>query len=162
MSDLSPRTECTKDEQPAEGWWLALKKAAARLSDWFVVQSLSVRVMVLALAAIIPASGLYSAAMWRKQAQVAEAVRQMAGQSGPDRLWSLNETLPVVFGTGSLIGFLERHPVERITVIYRPLLWNVSERFVLVESEGRQHAYYPSDMETQIFADRAVTAPWGG
>jgi len=162
MSDLSSRTECTKDEQPAEGWWLALKKAAARFSDWFVVQSLSVRLLVVALAVLIPASGLYSAAMWRKQAQVAEAVRQMAGQTGPDRLWSLNETLPVVFGTGSLLGFLERHPVDRITVIYRPLLWNVSERFVLVESEGRQHAYYPSDMETQIFSARAVAAAWGG
>jgi len=60
------------------------------------------------------------------------------------------------------LEFLERHPIERITVIYRPFLWNVSERFVLVASEGRQHAFYPSDMETQIFSQRAVTAPWGG
>lgn len=162
MSDLSSRTECSKDEQPAEGWWLALKKAASRLSDWFVVQGPAVRLLVIALAVLIPASGSYSLVMWRKQAQVAEEVRQMAGQTGADRLWSLNESLPVVFGTGSLLGFIERHPVDRITVIYRPLLWNVSERFVLVESEGRQHAYYPSDMETKIFSDRAVTAPWGG
>ena len=162
MSDLSSRPECSKDEQPAEGWWPALKKAASRVSDWFVVQGLSVRVLVLALAVLIPATGFYSLAVWRKQTQVAQEVQQMAGQTGVDRLWSLNESLPVVFGTGSLLGFLERHPVERITVIYRPLLWNVSERFVLVESEGRQHAYYPSDMETQIFSDRAVTAAWGG
>ncbi len=162
MSDLSSRTECSKDEQPAEGWWLALKKAASRLSDWFVVQGPAVRLLVIALALLIPATGTYSLVMWRKQALVAEEVRQMAGQTGADRLWSLNDSLPVVFGTGSLLGFIERHPVDRITVIYRPLLWNVSERFVLVESEGRQHAYYPSDMETKIFSDRAVTAPWGG
>jgi cell division protease FtsH len=32
---------------------------------------------------------------------------------------------------------------------------------VLIESQGRQHAYYPSDMESKIFADKAVSAPWG-
>ncbi len=162
MSDLSSRNGCTKDEQPAPGGWRALKKAAARCADWFVVQSPPIRTLVVALAVLIPASGLYSVAMWHRQARVAQEVRQMAGQSGADRLWSLDDSLPVVFGSGSLIGFLERHPVARITVIYRPLLWNVSERFVLVESEGRHHAYYPSDMETQIFTDRAVTAAWGG
>lgn len=162
MADLSSRTESSKDEHPAEGWWLALKKAVSRLSDWFVVQGLAVRVLVIALVVLIPASGVYSLVMWRKQALVAQEVRQMAGQTGADRLWSLDERLPVVFGTGSLLGFLERERVDRITVIYRPLLWNVSERFVLVESGGRQHAYYPSDMETQIFSARAVTADWGG
>ena len=162
MSDLSSRPESSKDEQPTGGWWPALKKTVSRLSDWFVVQGPAVRLLVIALVVLIPASGTYSLLMWRKQALVAQEVRQMAGQTGADRLWSLDEKLPVVFGAGSLIGFLERHPVQRITVIYRPLLWNVSERFVLVESEGRQHAYYPSDLETKIFSDRAVTAPWGG
>jgi len=33
---------------------------------------------------------------------------------------------------------------------------------VLVESGGRQHAYYPSEMEMKIFGDKAATAPWGG
>jgi cell division protease FtsH len=162
MSDLSTHPESIEDDPPARGWWPALKKAVSRLSDWFVVQGPAVRVLVIALAVLIPASAAYSVVMWRKQALVAQEVRQMAGQTGADRLWSLNEQLPVVFGTGSLLGFLEREPVDRITVIYRPLLWNVSERFVLVESGGRQHAYYPSDMETQIFSDRAVTASWGG
>ena len=74
----------------------------------------------------------------------------------------LNDKLPVVFGTGSVLSFLATNPVERVTVIYRPLLWNVSERIILIEAQGRLHAYYPSDMETQIFADKAVTAPWGG
>ena len=68
----------------------------------------------------------------------------------------------MVFGTGSVLSFLEANPVDRITVIYKPLMWNVSERFVLIESQGKQYAYYPSDMETKIFADKAVTAPWGG
>jgi len=47
-------------------------------------------------------------------------------------------------------------------VIYKPLMWNVSERIVLIESGGKQYAYYPSDMETKIFADKAVHATWGG
>ena len=85
----------------------------------------------------------------------------MAGQSGADALWTLNEKLPVVFGTGSVLGFLESRPVERITVVYKPLMWNVSERILLIESQGRQYAYYPSDMETKIFSDKAVSAPWG-
>ena len=67
-----------------------------------------------------------------------------------------------MFGTGSVLGFLEANPVDRITVIYKPLMWNVSERIMLIESQGKQYAYYPSDMETKIFADKAVTAPWGG
>jgi cell division protease FtsH len=161
MSEPTPQTESRSDEAPATGRWPALKKALARLSDWFVVQAPSIRILVIALAVLIPASAGYSLVIWHKQARLAQEVSQMAGQNGAERLWSLNENLPVVFGTGSLLGFLERHPVERITVIYRPLLWNVSERFMLVESEGRQHAYYPSDLETKIFSDRAVTATWG-
>lgn len=82
MADLSSRTESSKDEHPAEGWWLALKKAVSRLSDWFVVQGLAVRVLVIALVVLIPASGVYSLVMWRKQALVAQEVRQMAGQTG--------------------------------------------------------------------------------
>lgn len=162
MSDPTPHTESRSDEVPAKGGWLALKKAVSRLSDWFVVQAPSIRILVIALGVLIPASAGYSLVMWHKQTRLAQEVSQMAGQSGAERLWSLNENLPVVFGSGSLLGFLERHPVDRITVIYRPLLWNVSERFVLVESEGRQHAYYPSDLETKIFSDRAVTAAWAG
>jgi cell division protease FtsH len=59
------------------------------------------------------------------------------------------------------VGFLEQNPVERITVIYKPLMWNVSERIVVIRSQGKQYAYYPSDLETKIFTDRAVNAPWG-
>jgi hypothetical protein len=77
-------------------------------------------------------------------------------------MWTLNDKLPVVFGTGSVLGFIESKPVDRITVIYKPLMWNVSERIILIESQGTQYAYYPSDMETKIFTDKAVQAAWGG
>jgi cell division protease FtsH len=60
------------------------------------------------------------------------------------------------------LSFLEANPVERVTVIYKPLTRNVSENILLIESQGKQYAYYPSDMETKIFVDKAVTAPWGG
>ena len=160
MSDLSK----PNDAAPvATGPWLAIKKATSRLQDWFVIQSLAVKLTVLAMAVLIPASGLYSFTLLRKQAAVAEQVKTMAvaGNAG-DGVWMLNDKLPVVFGTGSVLSFLATNPVERVTVIYRPLLWNVSERIILIEAQGRLHAYYPSDMETQIFADKAVTAPWGG
>lgn len=163
MTDLSAnnpsRPEFTEDEAPAGSVWLAIKRAAARLSDWFSVQSVPVQALVLALALAIPATGLYALVLWRKHVQVVEQVQHMEGRSGA--AWSLDDRLPVVFGSGSVLGFLESHPVDRITVVYQPLLWNVSERFVLVESGGRLHAFYPSDMETKIFADKAVTALWG-
>lgn len=165
MSDLS----ATKDsvERTDEGTatrspWLSLKKLAARVQDWFTIQSLALKVMVIAVAILIPVTATYSYVLWQRQAAVAQQVRAMAGASGADALWTLNEKLPVVFGTGSVLGFLESKPVDRITVIYKPLMWNVSERILLIESEGRQYAYYPSDMETKIFADKAVAAPWGG
>ena len=160
MSDLSKRS----DEAPASpGLWLAIKKAASRLQDWFVIQTVAVKLTVLVVAVLIPATGIYSYTLIQKQAAVAEQVKSMAvaGKAG-EGMWTLNDKLPVVFGTGSLLSFLEANPVERITVVYKPLLWNVSERIILVESQGKQHAYYPSDMETQIFTDKAVTAPWGG
>ena len=160
MSDLSKPS----DHAPAStGLWLAIRKAANRLQDWFVIQSPAVRLTVLAIAILIPATAIYSFTLIQKQAAVAEQVKTMAvaGKAG-EALWTLNDKLPVVFGAGSVLGFLENNPVERITVIYKPLMWNVSERIILIESQGKQHAYYPSDMETKIFADKAVTAPWGG
>ena len=88
--------------------------------------------------------------------------RRWPAQAGGEAPGRSTTKLPVVFGTGSVLSFLEANPVDRITVIYKPLMWNVSERIVLIESQGKQYAYYPSDMETKIFADKAVTAPWGG
>jgi cell division protease FtsH len=149
----------------ATGLWRAIKKAASRLQDWFVIQSVIVKLAALVIIVLIPTTGIYSFTLMQKQAAVAEQVKTMtmtvAGNAG-EGVWTLNEKLPVVFGTGSVLSFLETNPVERITVIYTPLMWNVSERIILIESQGKQYAYYPSDMETKIFADKAVTALWGG
>ena len=146
-----------------KGLSLAIRKAVGRLQDWFVIQPLTVKLTLLAIAILIPATAIYSVAFLQKQAALAEQVKTMAtaGKVG-EGVWALNDTLPVVFGTGSVLGFLETNPVDRITVVYEPLTWNVSERIILIESQGTQHAYYPSDMEASIFTDKAVTAPWGG
>lgn len=163
MSDLSvsstPAAGFGEDEQPNGGLWLSIKKAASRVSDWFVIQSNAVKLLVIAVALMIPATGIYSFVLWQKQAAVAEQVRAMAAADG---IAAFDDKQPVVFGSGSVLGFLQNNPVDRITVIYKPLMWNVSERFVLVSSGGKQYAYYPSDMETKIFADKAVSAPWSG
>jgi cell division protease FtsH len=160
MSDLSKPGDTTP---PAKGLWFAIKKAASRQQDWFAIQPLFVKLAMLAIVILIPATAVYSFTLMQKQAAVAAQVKTMtvAGQAG-EGLWTLNDKLPVVFGTGSLLSFLETNPIAHITVIYKPLLWNVSERFILIESQGKQYAYYPSDMETKIFTDKAVTAPWGG
>jgi cell division protease FtsH len=160
MSDVSN----SRNAAPAStGAWFAIRKAVSRLQDWFVIQPTGVKLAVLALAVLIPATGLYSFTLILKQAAVAEQVKSMVAAGKPgESIWALNDKLPVVFGTGSMLSFLESNAVERITVIYKPLTWSVSERVILIESQGTQHAYYPSDMESKIFADKAVTAPWGG
>jgi cell division protease FtsH len=137
---------------------LAIKKAASRLQDWFAIQPATVKLTVLAVALMIPVTGIYSFMLIQKQAAVAEQFKTM---TAGEEAWTLNDKLPVMFGAGSVLSFLETNPVERITVVYEPLLWNVSERIILVESQGKLHAYYPSDMEAKIFADKAVIAPWG-
>ncbi|HEX7810279.1 MAG TPA: AAA family ATPase [Burkholderiales bacterium] len=157
MPDLSK----SRNEAPAStGLWSSIRKGANRLQDWFVIQSMPVRLTVLAMAVLIPLSGLYSLMLVQKQAAVAEQVKGMSPPGEAD--WTFNAKLPVVFGTGSLLSFLETNPVDRVTVVYTPLTWSVSERIVLVESRGKHHAYYPSEMEAKIFADKAVTAPWSG
>jgi len=148
-SDAAPATTRLK---------LTIKKTASRLQDWFVIQPVAVKVMVLAVTLMIPATGIYAFMLIQKQAAVAEQVKTMAAG---EEAKALNDNLPVVFGTGSVLSFLETNPVERITVVYEPLQWNLSERIILVESQDKLHAYYPSDMEAKIFADKAVTAPWG-
>ena len=165
MSDLSstapsqaePRESVESPSSP----WSATKKAVARLQDWFTIQSTSLRVLVVVIAVLIPATAVYSWSVLQRQEKVAEQVKAMAVANG-DGVWSYNKKLPVVFGTGSVLSFLEENAVDRITVIYTPLSWNVSERYILIESKGKQYAYYPSDMETKIFTDKAVSAPWGG
>src|SRR5687767_825055 len=100
MSDLSvgssPTHEFAKDEQPNRALCLSIKKAASRFSDWFVIQSSAVKFLVIAVALMIPATGIYSAVPWQKQAAVAEQVRAMASADG---IAAFDESQPVVFGT---------------------------------------------------------------
>jgi len=161
MSDLSASPQPASDTAPGDdsrSLWLLVKKSAARLLDWFTVQSARVKFLVIAVAVLIPALAIYSTVLEQKRAVVAAELKAMNVTAAPA---PIKADLPVVFGTGSVLAFLETNPVDRITVIYKPMLWNLSERFVLIESQGRQYAYYPSDLETKIFSDKAVTAGWG-
>ena len=81
MSDLSPSSQPTPetgDAAPPSSPLQALKKAAARLQDWFVIQSTTVKVMLIAVALLIPVTGLYSALLMQRQAAVAEQVKSMS------------------------------------------------------------------------------------
>jgi cell division protease FtsH len=160
MSDLLKPS----DKPPAStDRWLAVKKNASRLQDWFVIQSIGVKLTVLFMAVLIPTTAIYSFSVIQKQAAVAEHVKSMTvAWKASDGGWALNDKLPVVIGAGSVLSFLETNPAKSITVIYKPLMWDVSERIILIESQGKQYAFYPSDLETKIFADKAITAPWGG
>ena len=165
MSDLSATSQTANDAAPAaeETLTLALraKKAWARVQDWFAIQPFAIKAFVIAAIMLIPLTATYSLAIVQKQAEIAEQVKIMGAEAMPDAAAAINPKLPIAFGTGSLIGFLDANPADRITVIYKPLLWNVSDRIVIVESQGKQYAYYPSDMETKIFTDRAVASKWG-
>ncbi|MDZ5459530.1 AAA family ATPase [Azohydromonas lata] len=154
MSDTS------KSNRRTDGAWVALKKSATRLQDWFAMQPLATKLGVVALALLIPATAIYSAMLLQRRAALADAVQSIPVAT-PGGAAALNERLPVVLGGGSLLGFLEAQPPEHVTVIYQPQLFSVRAGIVLVESQGRLHAYYPSDIETRIFAEKAVTAPWG-
>ena len=59
-----------------------MRKAGARLSDWFVIQSFAVKAMVIAAAVLIPATGLYSYMVLQRQAVVAEQVKTMSRRKG--------------------------------------------------------------------------------
>ncbi|GLH67518.1 AAA family ATPase [Geothrix edaphica] len=149
--------------QGATDLWSAVKKTAGRLMAWLDIQPPAVLFTLLAAVVLIPAAGVYSFSLIQKRTAPAGPVEALAvdGQAGGGA-WSLNDQLPVVMGPGSLLSFLETNPVERVNVIYKPLTWDVSERMVLVESQGKYHAYYPSDMEARIFTGKAVTAAWAG
>ncbi|MEJ6023344.1 AAA family ATPase [Ramlibacter sp. PS4R-6] len=165
MSDLSanPQPGPEAPNAPAtRSFWLRAKKAAARVQDWFAIQPFAIKAFVIAAMVLIPVTTTYSFALLQKQAEIAEQVKIMGAGEMPDAAAAINARLPIVFGTGSLVGFLEQNPADRITVIYKPLMWNISERIVVVESQGKQYAWYPSDMETKIFSERAVNSPWGG
>src|SRR5690349_19886832 len=129
---------------PLSSLRLAVKKFAGRLQDWFVIQSLPRKLVVVTLVVMIPATALYSFALLHRETLVAAQLRAMTVAAAPgEGVWRFNERLPVVFGTGSLLGFLKSPRIERITVVYEPLTENTAEHIVLVESQGRHYAYYP-------------------
>jgi cell division protease FtsH len=165
MSDLSATTPATTEAVPAaeetRTLWMTIRKKAARLADWFAVQSVLAKACVIAVLVLIPLTGVYSISVAQKQAEIAKEVQVMGAGEKPDAAAAINPKLPIVFGSGSLLGFLDSNPADRITVIYKPLMWNVSDRIVIIESQGKQYAWYPSDIETKIFTDRAVTSKWG-
>ena len=166
MTDLSRgRTDTsTADEaaDPPANLLTLIKSALSRLQDWISIQTLVMKLVLVTIALTIPATAFYAWSTIERQEKMANEVKAMTTTGkGGEVLWSYNNALPVVFGTGSVLSFLEANPVAQITVIYRPILWTVSERFVLIESQGKQFAYYPSDMETKILTDKAVTASWG-
>jgi len=115
---------------------------------------------MLILAVLILVAAIYSFSPIHNRA-AGQVETTIAGDKAGDGMWSLNDKLPVFFGTSSVLHFLETNPVDRVNVIYKPLTLDVSERMILIESRGNQYAYYPSDMETKIITDKAVTAPWG-
>ncbi|MEP6790021.1 MAG: ATP-binding protein, partial [Ramlibacter sp.] len=168
MSDLTSPPNSALQPKEAEqqaAFRAGIRKAAARLQDWFTIQSVAVKTVVVAVAILIPVTAVYSWSVLQRQEQVAEQVLAMAAaDKASDGVWTYNKKLPVVFGPGSVLSFLQANAsaVDHITVVYTPLSWNVSERYILIESRGRQYAYYPSDIETKIFADKAVNALWGG
>ncbi|MDB5891866.1 MAG: AAA-metalloprotease-like protein [Polaromonas sp.] len=158
-SDSPPDGSVAKTSFQPVAW---LKAFWSRFKCWLDAQGIASKLALCAVMLMIPASAFYAWTLMERQEKMALEVKAMASaERGAEALWTYNTALPVVFGAGSILSFLEANPVTRITVIYRPILWTVSERFVLIESQGKQYAYYPSDMETKILTDKAVTAPWG-
>src|SRR4051794_40448858 len=112
MSDLSASPQTTPEavpaaEQTTRSFWLNAKKIASRVQDWFVIQSPMIKAIVLVVAVLIPATGIYSVALLQKQAAVAEQVKAMSVDKAGDARWTFNEKLPVVFGTGPVLSFLQ-------------------------------------------------------
>jgi cell division protease FtsH len=67
MADLSK----PGDTAPApRGLWFAIKKAFSWLLDWFTIQPLAIRLTVLGVAALIPATGIYSFTLLRQRREI--------------------------------------------------------------------------------------------
>ena len=73
------------DAAPApSGLWVAIKKVFNWLLDWFAIQSQAIRLTVLFVAVLIPATAIYSFTLLYKQAALATEVKAMvvAGKNG--------------------------------------------------------------------------------
>jgi len=102
----------------AIGLWSALKRSMGQLRVWFQVRPPVLRFTLLTLIVLVPAAGLVSIRLLHRRAVLEAQVERMAG----DGVWSLDDRLPVVLGPGSILNFLGTNPVERINVIYKPLM----------------------------------------
>lgn len=159
MSDPSNKLRAAS-QRPAQRGPVA--KLAGRLLDWFVIQSTWIKLLILAIAIAIPATALYSLNLTQRRTALTEQIAAMEQAGAPDQqVWAFDASRPIVLGPGSLLAFLESRPSDGITVVYEPLMWNLAERIILVQSEGKHFAFYPSDMEIRIFTDKAASAPWG-
>ena len=79
MSDLSNPSDPAR---ASTGWWPTFKKTIRRTQDWFVIQPMAIKLTVLVLAVLIPATGVYSITLLQKQLVLAEQVKSMAVASG--------------------------------------------------------------------------------
>ena len=98
MSDPTP---CATDaastgDVPAAGsgartWFKAL---AARLRDWLAVQSLGMKLTVLAVVLMIPASAYYAWSTLQRQEKLSLEVKAMAASGqGAEAAWAYNSAL---------------------------------------------------------------------
>lgn len=159
MSDPSNKLRASSQGPARRG---PVAKLAGRLLDWFVIQSTWVKLLTLAIALAIPATALYSLNLTQRRTALTAQIATMEQAGAPDQqVWAFDASRPIVLGPGSLLAFLEARPSDGITVVYEPLMWNLAERIILVQSEGKHFAFYPSDMEIRIFTDKAASAPWG-
>ena len=108
MSDLSvsstPTPEFGKDETPSGGGlWLSIKKAASRVSDWFVIQSAAVKLLVVIVALMIPVTGIYSFVLMQKRRS-----DELRGQFGHRRTEALRILLRCGLGDAERLGAVEQ------------------------------------------------------
>ena len=75
MTDLSKPDDA---QRAPSGLRFAIKKALRGLLDWFAIQPLAIRLTVLLVAALIPATGIYSFTLLHQHATLAEEVKAMA------------------------------------------------------------------------------------
>ena len=96
MSDLSSTTaNQPQPRDPAESPsspWLAVKKAAARLQDWFAIQSAGVKLMVVVIA-ILAAIAVPAYTEYVIRGRLTEVYSALASaQSSAEQFWSNNRT----------------------------------------------------------------------
>jgi hypothetical protein len=90
---------------PPASFLVWLKGLMARLRDWLSIQSLAMKLAALVVVLMIPASGYYAWSTLARQEKMALEVKAMTAGPGAEAPWAYNSALPVVFGSGSVLGF---------------------------------------------------------